>query len=159
MRRKTQTLLAIGLVLLIASFSLSCRYDYDSRGQLGGQNAADYLNTKTQITSAVIAYATQPSHAGAYPINVSAGTYPTSVCTCYLIDMKLLLEGDILREVPTGCYAAAGSNNDNCDGGAIGCSDSNHYVWLIDSVGNVYSVCVGNGCASNNTSYYQGVWP
>ena len=116
------------------------------------------MTIKDELLNAVTGYAVQ--HQGSYPY--LTGTYSISGCTdCHIVDIAALLtsNGGMLQAVPYGTYAAAGSNNDNCDGGAYGCSSSNHYIWLIDLYGNIYSKCVGAECSSNDATGYQGVWP
>jgi hypothetical protein len=162
MRRKTQTLLTIGLVLIIASFSISC--------SLGGSSSSPneseinvavngaYNMVQDTIQLAVSSYASD--HNGNIPY--LTGTYSISGCTnCNIINVNALLtsQGGILSRIPNGVYSAAGANNDNCDGGAPDCLIDNHYVWLIGMYGIVYSKCMGSDCNSNDASGYQGVWP
>lgn len=67
---------------------------------------------------------------------------------------------DICRlNVPQNFAAVDGEGNDNCDAGTCECSANASYVWLLDSYGDVFSRCVGNGCDSSSSDGYQGVWP
>lgn len=145
----------LGIVLVSA---VAC----SSKSEIDQQNQADYGQAysmvKDEIQSVVIGYATD--HQGNLPKLI--GTHSISGCTnCHIIDMSLLLtsQGGFLSQIPDGTYSIAGANNDNCDGGASGCSSNNHYVWLIDWLGDVYSKCIGSDCISNNANGYQGVWP
>jgi hypothetical protein len=127
-------------------------------GVYGTNPQAAYNVVQDDIQNAVTGYATD--HQGNWPILNYA--YNISGCTmCPIIDIDALLtsNGGMLRNVPAGICSIYGAHNDNCDGGAYGCSSSNHYVWVIDNYGNVYSFCVGNDCNSNDASGYQGVWP
>ncbi|MFA5366796.1 MAG: B-box zinc finger protein [Dehalococcoidia bacterium] len=118
-----------------------------------------YETTKSTIELAVLNYCLWHNY-GDLP--VLEAVYSVSGCIdCPIIDMNLLMtsQGGILSKVPEGCYAGAGSNNDNCDGGAVGCSPSKHYVWILSDHATVHSKCIGSGCKSNDADGYQGVWP
>jgi len=122
------------------------------------QKAAAYASVKDDIQNAVVAYATD--NQGSFPM--LTGTYSISGhSNCHIVDIDALLtsQGGMLIHVPDGIYSTSGADNDNCDGGASGCSSNNHYVWLIDNYGNVYSKCMGTDCNSNDASGYQGIWP
>jgi hypothetical protein len=153
-------LLLITLALLsVSSFACSSGGGGGGSSNGGGLSSnSAYTTAKDELQNSVIAYATE--HSGAFP-NLS-GTYSVSGCSdCNIIDISAVLtsNGGIMREVPDGCYKASGGDNDNCDGGAVGCSADNHYIWLIDLYGNIYSKCMGSDCDSNNATGYQGVWP
>lgn len=83
----------------------------------------------------------------------------------YIINISPLLtsNGGFLGEVPNECIEIPGPDNDNCDGGAIGCSNTSHYIWGVDNEGNVVSKFVNssemNICQCNTCDGYQGVWP
>jgi hypothetical protein len=127
-------------------------------GSLGPSSQAPYMTARDEVGIAVIAY-TIDNNAD---IPALTGTYSIAECAdCHPIDMNLLITSSdmILSEVPDGTYAVAGANNDNCDGGATGCSADNHYVWLVNTFGIVYSKCMGADCNSNGDDGYQGVWP
>jgi hypothetical protein len=160
MSGKTLSLLTIVLVLMLASFGVSCSSGGSLSSSGGNQNAAAYNTVHEELQNAVTAYSTNLSHAGAYP--ELTGTYSISGCTdCHIANLNALLtsNGGMLRVVPDGTYSASGVSNDNCDGGANGCSSYSHYVWLISTYGSVYSKCMGSDCDSNDASGYQGVWP
>ena len=125
-----------------------------------GSNApAAYNTAREEMLNAVVAYAV--GHQGNF--STLPGILTVAECTdCSLVDMNALLvsNGGLLRAVPAGTYSTAGMNNDNCDGGASGCLTNNHYVWIINTTtDSVYSKCMGNDCASNDASGYQGIWP
>ena len=154
MKRMLVGLLLLGMVVSGVACGSSGGF---SGGGSGGQNSA-YSATKDDIQNVVTAYATE--HQGSFPY--LDGTYSVAQCTdCHVIDIAACLSsnGGLLREVPDGIYSASGANNDNCDGGASGCSSNNHYIWIIDLYGNVRSICIGSACNSNDASGYQGVWP
>ena len=123
-------------------------------------NESKYLTVQDQIQNAVTAYAAD--HEGAIP--TLKGTYSNANCSsCKMVNMSALLviNNGLLRSCPDGLWKGNSSNDDNCDatGGNIsGCSNSNHYIWLVDNYGTVYSYCKGSGCKTNNSGY-QSVWP
>jgi hypothetical protein len=123
---------------------------------------AAYMAVHDAIQDAVTAYAAEND--GDLPI-INAHRTVDGCTDCYIINFGVLItsNGGLLSEVPDGCYENSGTPgaNDNCDGGlgATGCSPSNHYLWLVDSLGYVYSKCEGIGCASHSQSGYQEVWP
>jgi hypothetical protein len=131
-----------------------------SDGVSGSQSGFQaYTVAQNTIDSAIVFYISE--HQGNFPyLTGSADTYPVSHCTnCHILDMNLLIQGGMLNRVPAGAYSASGAKNDNCDGGASGCLTGNHYIWIIDKYGNLYSACIGSDCDSNNLTGYQGVWP
>ena len=123
---------------------------------------AAYIAVHDEIQNAVAAYAA--AHNGALPILYAFRTVD-GCANCNIIDMGALLtpNGGLLVEVPDGCYRSTviSGINDNCDGGfgLDECSPDNHYIWLVDSSGYVYSKCEGESCASHSENGYQGVWP
>lgn len=138
----------------------ACYYDNgDCSGSSSSSDDASVYNTiQGELKNAVAQYASE--HMGNLP--ELTGTYSVSGCTnCHIVDIHACLssQGGILSHIPDGVYSVAGTNNDNCDSGASGCASSNHYVWLIDNYGNVYSKCMGSDCNSNDATGYQGVWP
>ena len=116
-----------------------------------------YNTPREQIQSAVIGY--QADHNGSLP--TLNGTYTNANCSnCSVINISALLvaNGGLLRTAPSSLNLSA-NGNDNCGGNAsLGCKNYSSYIWLVDSGGNVYSICVGKKCNSNCTGY-QGVWP
>ena len=123
---------------------------------------AAYIAVHDAIQNAVTAYVA--AHNGALPI-LNAYRTVDGCDNCNIIDMGALLtpNGGLLTEVPDGCYRSTviSGINDNCDGGfgLDECSPDNHYIWLVDSSGYVYSKCEGEGCASHSQNGYQQVWP
>jgi hypothetical protein len=120
----------------------------------------NYDMTKSDFRNAVAGYASE--NLGTLPI--LTGTYTNAECSaCNIVNMSALLveNGGMFNSCPDGMWQGPGPSDDNCDasGGSIsGCSASNHYIWIIDLVGNVYSYCQGAECTSTNSGY-QGVWP
>ena len=163
----------------LRAFSSSENVDADSRPKLVIQyydpvgwiplsfaethpDEAAYIAVHDEIQNAVATYAA--NHNETLPILYAHRT--VDECTeCHIIDIGALLtpNGGLLSNVPDGCYESTviAGTNDNCDGGfgVTGCSASNHYIWLVDSGGYVYSKCEGEGCASHSQSGYQQVWP
>jgi hypothetical protein len=138
----------------------ACNYDGgDCPGSSSSSDGASVYNTtRDELKNAVAEYASR--NMGMFPY--LTGTYSVPSCpSCHVIDVNELLtsHGGILALVPDGLYSASGGDNDNCDGGAYGCSSNNHYVWIIDVYGNVYSKCMGYDCDIDTANGYQGVWP
>ena len=61
-----------------------------------------------------------------------------------------------LGGVPASC---ADATHDNCEAGSCACNPDGHYIWLVDSNGDIYSTCVGSKCGANNEDGFQGVYP
>jgi hypothetical protein len=121
------------------------------------ENESAYNTAYDQIQDAVTVYVTNNS--GVLPaIN---GAVNISGYELQFVDICSLLtaEGGMLSEVPEGVASVNGSDNDNCDAGCDGCLDTNHYIWMVDESGYVYSLCVGSNCSEYNANGYQGVWP
>ena len=81
---------------------------------------------------------------------------------CYLLDYTGYEYRDFKYfpfELPVCCYGQSGEEGTNFYTGNCSNPYKGHYVWLIDEVGTVCSVCVGDDCWTNNESGYQGVWP
>ena len=139
-------------------------------GVFGSAKSSAYNTAREQIQAAVTAYSTNISNAGQYPYNTSTTAFSNANCSaCYVINMSLLtVSGQgMLRELPAGCFLKTGGTallpNDNCDGGAAGCLDTNHYIWGADTGGSVWSFCdnastSAEKCLTNNSGY-QGTWP
>jgi hypothetical protein len=164
MRYQITTLVGIGLGLIVAYIIMSSSFS-PSGGSNGNATSSEVYNAyamahelvRAQVQTAVSDYAI--GHTLKYPVLGDAMIIDG--INYHIIDFNALLvpnEG-ILRKVPDGTYLAAGVNNDNCDGGANGCSSNNHYIWIVDSYGSVYSICMGDDCNSNVTDGYQGIWP
>ena len=154
--KKKWPFIILSLPLLIAVISCSLACDISTRKCC----TPAYNSAKDETKNAVADYMSR--HNGAGPtLNV---TYTNANCSnCNLVNVSALLiaNGGVLRDVPDGTWQGPGDMDDNCDslGGHIsGCSASNHYIWIVDANGYVYSYCVGDDCTSNNSGY-QGVWP
>jgi len=96
--------------------------------------------------------------------SIYTGTYP-DINAGYVLDFCYLLEyytedSDYFPfELPVCCYGQSGQEGTNFYTGNCTNPYQGHYIWLIDTNGNVCSVCVGDDCRANNESGYQGVWP
>jgi len=138
-------------------------------GVFGSAHESAYNTVHDDLQNAVVAYATD--HNGAFPslggtVNYTVYKADGSVAcnSCGLIDLSLLLTsaGGMLRDVPDGCLHVDGANNDNCDGSvaiAGECLGTNHYIWIMDIYGNVYSKCVGATCTNASNTGFQTAWP
>lgn len=135
-------------------------------GVFGTAHETAYEAVKPQLQNGVIEYAT--AHNGQLPPvngdwNQDIVTPLGTVNDTAILDICAIIGVDrILRTMPDGCALIEGENNDNCDGDTTpcgGCLTDNHYVWYMDSSGNVYSLCPGTGCTLTDTDGYQGVWP
>ena len=129
----------------------------NSGWQESPQKPAAYMTAQEQIQPAVTFYA--ENHNQSLPIlNV---TYTNANCSnCHVLDISALLaaNGGLMREAPY-CLNLSASGNDNCGGNAsLGCRNGSSYIWIVNSIGDVYSYCAGAGCKTNNSGY-QGVWP
>lgn len=128
----------------------------------GGGGLPPYDAVRNIIQEAVTAYL--DSHSGALPITGKSIVLNIPKGNFYVIDMCSLVESvELLRSMPDGCVD---TTYDNCDAGCLGCLNTAHYVWLVDSYGAVFSTCVDvknnsayNGCDGHKTDGYQGVWP
>ncbi len=166
MRKKT---LGIMVLLLVAGLLLSgC-----------ATPEAEYEKARVQIQDAVTEYMVW--HDGLEPPH--GEIINTTECDCiviippypqggwiyggYVLDLCYLLhyctECETLDyfpfELPLCCYGQSGEEGTNFYTGNCSNPYKGHYVWLIDEVGTVCSVCVGDECWANNESGYQGVWP
>jgi hypothetical protein len=121
-------------------------------------NLVAYNSIETEIQYAVTTYRNKSD--GEMPIlNGSLANADCSQCKIININTLLVINDGILPETPYGLWSGNGSNDDNCDGGCVGCSNTSHYIWAIDNDGSVYSTCVGEECEANGEDGYQGVWP
>jgi prepilin-type N-terminal cleavage/methylation domain-containing protein len=146
-------------------------------GVFGTAHESAYTSVKPQIQNGVIEYAT--ANNGDLPFVIGAWdqdivTPLGTVNDTAILDICAIVGTDrILRALPDGCYEGSGAtDDDNCDGSTTpcgGCIDGNHYVWYMDSNGNVYSLCVGSDCKCDTedtwcldplgTDGYMDVWP
>jgi len=131
----------------------------------------EYNRAKEQVQGAVNEWICQsgmgiPPHG--IEINTSecliyTGTYPDInagyvLDFCYLLDFPTGWEY-FPFELPICCYGQSGQEGTNFYTGNCTNPYRGHYVWVVDKVGNVCSVCIGDGCWAHNESGYQGVWP
>jgi Leucine-rich repeat (LRR) protein len=123
-----------------------------------GLNVNLYKVAQDDIQDAVTVYRT--SHKMSIPS--LSGIYTNADCSnCNVVNISALLveNGDILTEIPDGCYLSNRAGMDNCNNNnSLGCKPTNHYIWLVDNSGTVYSYCTGAGCTTSNSGY-QNVWP
>ena len=155
--RKWQFIIVI--VLLIAA--IGCVLVLSLQGQIGTSPPPSYNGIQDDIQNAIAQFLADNQGVS---LPVLSCTYSNANCSdCNVINMSAMLieNGGILREVPNGTWQGTGAMDDNCDslaGQITGCSASNHYIWLVDTDGRVYSYCTGDDCTSNNSGY-QDVWP
>ena len=136
-------------------------------GIFGQAKARAYDTIKPQIQNAVTAYTT--ANNGQLPPVLSGNTTYNitteanqSVPTCRVFDIcNIVGVGEILRQVPDGCMTQASGGIDNFPDANASCSATDtgqHYVWVMDPAGNVYSMCDdnGNGIISGGTETYDG---
>ena len=117
-----------------------------------------YAVSKEEIGTAITAYSSNSKSPGEIP--TLDGKYSILGTNYSVVDFSLLFNSGVMKQMPIGLYLSDFVGYDNCNGDVgLGYKEANHYVWLVDSVGNIYSVCQGTGCASYNVSGYQGVWP
>jgi len=149
----------IVVILLIAAIGYVLALSL--QGQIGTCPPPSYEGIKANIQNAVAAFWSD-NQGSALPI--LSDTYTNANCSnCNVINMSALLieNGGILKDIPDGTWQGPGTTDDNCDSSAAhisGCSTSNHYVWLVDTDGRVYSYCMGDDCTANNSGY-QDIWP
>jgi len=137
----------------------------------GGKEQA-YNTVKSQIQNSVTAW--MVNHNGEQPpydptpFNVSVYTFiPVNVIEiCSII-------GAFLPEVPDGCYGSASqahtnfynSSDSRYGGGCINPNVSDgHYIWTMDTNGNVYSICDENrdgvyDATDRVDGFHQDIWP
>ena len=119
-----------------------------------------YCAVKEDVQRAVTNYS--ETHNSSLP--TLSGTYTNANCSaCHIVNMSAMLvaNGSFLRQVTDGTWQGPSTTDDNCDslaGHISGCSASNHYIWIVDNSGTVYSYCVGAGCETNNSGK-QDIWP
>ena len=109
-----------------------------------------------KIQDAVTEYRT--ANNGSLPI-VGSGAVIVDNEQQYIIDMCGLVGSEPLPYPPENSISIPGADNDNCDGGNCSCHEKAHYIWTLDSYGNVSSACIGEQCEKTDTDGYQGVWP
>jgi hypothetical protein len=109
-----------------------------------------------KIQDAVTEY--RSANNGSLPI-VGSGAVIVDDEQQYIIDMCKLKEANLIPYPPENCISTPGADNDNCDGGNCSCRKKAHYIWMLDSYGNVSSACIGEQCEKADSDGYQGVWP
>lgn len=129
------------------------------------KEAAPFINThedaynsdKFELRDGVIAYMIENDDM----MPIIDGSVNINGSECRIIDICILTstESEMLHRAPESCVSTNGPDNDNCDGGCEGCSNTSHYIWAIDDNGNVYSTCVDEECEANGEDGYQDVWP
>lgn len=112
----------------------------------------DYNAVADKLTDEIAEY--KAHHDGNLPISGTTITLTKPDGSYPVIDICKLM-----NYVPDGFAAIDGETNDNCDAGGCQCNTAAHYIWAVDTQGNVVSKCVGDKCGSNNSDGYQGVWP
>ena len=117
-----------------------------------------YSEGKSEIRLALDIYLAE--HGGQLPLGGGTVTLTDPAGEFPILNMCTLSSPyEALRDVPDSCIDIYGIINDNCDGGICKCSVAGHYIWLVDSAGNVLSTCIGEECAANSADGYQDVWP
>ncbi len=145
------------LVLLVTIFTILLAifgglYWWFNREEFGSNHspAGEYWGLKAVIQTEVDNYV---DNQGELPKGAASpiGTYNvTGVGTCYIIDVCQIStpQGGIPpQRVPDGFAKIDGDGNDNFDDPAcnlIPSSSGQHYVWVVNEEGYVYSVCDEN---------------
>lgn len=126
---------------------------------VSGECYRQYTKAQMLIEDAVDDY--RAAHSDTLPVLGNASVLLEKPAGTYsVIDMcSLVGAGKGFEAVPDGCAEVGGDGNDNCDGGDCSCNSTHHYVWLVDSGGEVLSKCLGPECGYNNEDGYQGIWP
>ena len=141
-------------------------------GVIGRGQSAAYDGAKEQVEAAVTDYVARTF--GSYPMLNGSVNLATPAGNYTIIDICVLLATcdvtppgpGILKEVPVSAYSGApgnvtGSEQNNCAGSTFNCTCSGtaHYTWLLDHLGDVYSVCTGSDCDATSADGFQGVYP
>jgi len=176
--------LAFCIVLLLTMVVMRSGCDC---GTLFATPEDEYEKTRGQIQESVVGWVCGAG-IGIPPHGVMINTSNTSGCKVYIgtipkgefinagyvLDLCYLVEYTkswadesfymhdrpmVPLELPICCYGQSGQEGTNFYTGSCSNPYSGHYIWLVDEVGNVCSVCVGDDCWANNESGYQGVWP
>ena len=152
--------LGLTVVLLLAGMLFSA---CGSSGPSTFEKEQAYNTIKPQIQNSVTVYVVDhngelPPYQGTMIVTVPQyqGWFEVE---CYILDIcSIVGQGELLRDVPYGCYGDAGEVNTNFYSGDCDNPSEGYYIWVIDSTGNVYSTCVGDDCDANNKDGFQGVW-
>jgi len=141
-------------------------------GVIGRGQATAYEGAKEQVELGVSDYVARtfgsyPTLNGTVDLVSPAGTYT-------IIDLCVLLATcnttppgpGVLKEVPVSSFNAApggfaGTENNNCAGATFNCTcyATAHYTWLLDQMGDVFSVCSGADCDLTADDGFQGIYP
>jgi len=159
--------LGLTVVLLLAAMALSACGTSDTSDTFSHATGNAYDTIKPQIQNAVTAYTVDhqgelPPHTGSVDITTQTGS---SVNDCGIINLCALIGiNDLLRSVPDGCYGYSGQANTNFFSGSCDNPTTGHYVWVIDYVGNVYSICDENRDGTYSSTdrvdgQHDNIWP
>ena len=129
---------------------------YFTRQTLSDVYPKAWSDWRDKLQTAVAGY--QNASSGALPAIGGNVTFNIGGEECLIIDICKLKNAKLIPQ-PDSCVKIDGTDNDNCDGGNCSCYNDAHYVWAIDSNGNVHSACIGEECRANNSDGYQGTWP
>lgn len=140
----------------------------NSGGIINNYSRPAYYTIKSQIQNAVTDFAA--NHNGSLPscedtpfnVNFTYSNASTVSITCQVVDLcSLIGTGQLLRTVPDGLYGNSSQEHTNFynssnvyyeDGCKNPLNDWGHYIYLIDSIGNVYSICDENRDGVYNSS-------
>ena len=142
-------------------------------GVIGRGQSAAYDGAKEQVEAAVTDYVARTF--GSYPMLNGTVTLANPAGNYTVIDICVLLAtcnvtppgAGILKEVPVSAYngtptaGCTGTECNNCAGSTFSCTcqGTAHYAWLLNDLGDVYSVCSGADCDATDSDGFQGVYP
>jgi len=161
------------LVIILAIVAVIILLTVGSGGIINN-NPETYYTIKPRIQNAVFAY--MLDHNGSLPPCEDTpfdiyDTHFNTTITCYVIDICSLI--DTLKLVPEGCYGDTSQEHTNFYNSSDahykgGCKNPNkdrgHYIWLVDSKGNISSICDENRDGVYNDTdrtdgKHQNIWP
>ena len=155
------------LLLLACLTSAACGSITSTGGQAIEESREQAYNLiKPQIQNAVTAY--MVDNVGQLPPTMKSHQVSTGALTigASVFDICAVLgtQGGLIS-VPDGCARLPGADDDNFDKG--GCSPTGtgqHYVWLVDAAGNVFSACDEDldGVLSGgelSDGFHYNIWP
>jgi prepilin-type N-terminal cleavage/methylation domain-containing protein len=142
-------------------------------GVIGRGQATAYEGAKEQVELGVSDYVARTF--GSYPTLNGTVTLTDPAGVYTIIDICVLLAScnatppgpGVLKEVPVSAYNAAptaftaGPEDNNCAGATFNCTcyATAHYTWLLDIMGDVYSVCSGADCDETDEDGFMGIYP
>lgn len=142
-------------------------------GVIGRGQATAYEGAKEQVELGVSDYVARTF--GSYPTLNGTVTLTDPAGDYTIIDLCVLLATcnttppgpGVLKEVPVSSFNAApvvgvtGPEDNNCAGATFNCTcyATAHYTWLLDQMGDVFSVCTGADCDATDESGFQGIYP